>query len=142
MLCAVSRALLIPSERRFLFNSSVQQTDHLAQELEQSRAELLQLAARVQRLIGKRGEREALLQQLHRTATLPPGLKLSMPSYHLCSLCATGYAELAIQQVRGAAPGAKCDHCGQSAIVWVQLKPQTEHVEARTEPAAEPVTAQ
>jgi hypothetical protein len=41
-------------------------------------------------------------------------------------LCATGYAELAIHQVRGAAPEARCDHCGSPAIVWIQLKAQTE----------------
>jgi hypothetical protein len=101
-------------------------TDLLGQELETSRAELLELAARVQRLIGKRSERDALLQQIHCGASFPPGVKLSMPAYHLCSLCATGYAELAIEQVRGAAPSAKCDHCGQPALVWVQLKPQTQ----------------
>jgi hypothetical protein len=99
--------------------------DALAAELAQSRAELLRLAARVQRLIGKRSEREALLEQLHRSASRPPGLKISMPSFHVCSLCATSYAELAIHQVRGAAPEAKCDHCGQPAIVWIQLKAET-----------------
>jgi hypothetical protein len=109
----------------FAVNQQVHSTDLLAAELAQSREELLQLAARVQRLIGKRGEREALLQQLHRTATLPAG-KLSMPCYNVCSLCATGYAELAIHQVRGAAPEAKCDHCGSPAIVCIQLKSQTE----------------
>jgi hypothetical protein len=102
------------------------ETDSLAEELQQSRADLLQLAARVQKLIGKRGEREALLQRLQRTAALPHGAHVSMPCYHLCSLCATSYAELAIHQVRGAAPESKCDHCGSPALVWVQLKEQPE----------------
>jgi hypothetical protein len=105
-----------------LLNRVVHQEDLLAAELERSRADLLDLAARVQRLIGKRGEREALLERLSRTATMPSSAPRSMPTRYLCSLCATGYASLSIQQVRGAAPGAKCDHCGQPAMVWVQLK--------------------
>jgi hypothetical protein len=111
----------------YVVNQRVHSTDPLADELAQSRQELLELAARVQRLIGKRGEREALLQRLHRAATMPAG-KLSMPCYNVCSLCATGYADLAIYQVRGAAPEAKCDHCGSPAIVWIQLKSQEEAV--------------
>src|SRR4051812_30884037 len=109
---------------RVACNEPVQQStsDSLAAELEQSRADLLQLAERVQRLIGKRSEREALLERLQRTASLPTGMKVSMPSYYVCSLCATSYAEIAIHQVRGAAPGAKCDHCGGPAMVWIQLK--------------------
>ena len=125
MLGAISRLPPIFNTTRFLLNRWVHSTDPLAAELAQSRADLLELAARVQRLIGKRGEREALLQRLHRTATLPTG-KLSMPCFNVCSLCATGYAELAIHQVRGAAPEAKCDHCGSPAMVWIQLKAQTE----------------
>jgi hypothetical protein len=108
-----------------LLNQPVHSLDPLAAELAQSREELLQLAARVHRLIGKRGEREALLRQLRRTATLPAS-NPSMPCYNVCSLCATGYAELAIHQVRGAAPEAKCDHCGSPAMVWIQLRSQTE----------------
>jgi hypothetical protein len=104
----------------------VQQPDSLTVELEQSRAELLELAAKVQRLIGKRSEREALLQRLHRSAAMPTGIRPAMPSHHLCSLCATDYASLPIQNVRGVTPGTKCDHCGQPAIVWIQLKREEE----------------
>jgi hypothetical protein len=101
--------------------------DALAAQLAQSRSDLLELAGRVQRLIGKRSEREVLLRRLRRTAGMPAGIKrAAMPSHHLCSLCATEYAEMAIHNVRGASPGAKCDHCGQPAIVWIQLKPQAE----------------
>ena len=109
-------------------NRVVQQIDSLAAELDQSREELLQLAARVQKLIGKRSERDALLQQLRRIASMSAGPKISMPAYHLCSLCATGYTELSIHQVRAAAPEARCDHCGGPAMVWVQLKALAEPV--------------
>jgi hypothetical protein len=127
LLGAKSRAPPIFKTVSFSVNQQVHSTDSLAAELAQSREELLELAARVQRLIGRRGEREALIQRLHRTATLPAG-KLSMPCFNVCSLCATGYAELAIHQVRGAAPEAKCDHCGSLAIVWIQLKSQAEGI--------------
>jgi hypothetical protein len=123
---AIYRAPLMAKLRRSGANVCVQESDSLTNELEQSRAELLQLAARVQRLIGKRGERDALLQRLRRTASMPGSVKISMPAYHLCSLCATSYAELAIHQVRGAAPGTKCDQCGEPALVWVQLKARDE----------------
>jgi hypothetical protein len=123
---AISRSPLMANPPRSCANVSVQASDSLTTELEQSHADLLQLAARVQRLIGKRGEREALLRRLQRTASMPETVKISMPAYHLCSLCATSYAELAIHQVRGAAPGTKCDQCGEPALVWVQLKARDE----------------
>jgi hypothetical protein len=104
--------------------------DPLTAELEQSRTDLLELAARVQRLIGKRSEREELLQRLHRSASMPAPVRRVMPSYRLCSLCATEYADLAIQNVRGATPGTKCDQCGQPAIVWIQLKAGAENHQA------------
>jgi hypothetical protein len=115
----------------------VHEPDTLTAELEQARSDLLELAARVRRLISKRSEREALLQRLHRCASLPTPAIQPMPARHLCSLCATSYADLAIQNVRGATPGAKCDHCGQSAIVWIQLKSENS---AAHEASAAPLT--
>lgn len=95
--------------------------DSLATELEQSRSELQELSARVQRLIGKRTQRQVMLQQLRRGASIPM-LDIATESHYLCSLCATSFASRAIQNVRDAGPGLKCDCCGQPAIVWLELK--------------------
>jgi hypothetical protein len=103
-----------------------QQLDSLAEQLEQSRSELLELTARVHRLIGERTQRQALLQRIHRGAPIS-ALQLAAESHYLCSLCATGYATRAIQNVRSVTPGATCDHCHQPAIVWLELKPEQEH---------------
>jgi hypothetical protein len=113
---------------RLASNSGVQETDPLTAELAQSRSELLKLAERVQRLIGKRSERQALLQQIHRSAGVGAPIARAMPAHYLCSVCATHFANLAIQNVRGATPGTTCDQCGDPALVWVQLKfaPETE----------------
>lgn len=57
---------------------------------------------------------------------MPATLQIDFDSHYLCSLCATDYSKRAIQHVRGVSPGVKCDHCGQPAIVWLQLKPENE----------------
>ena len=103
-------------------NPVQQPSDSLAEQLEQSRSELLELTARVHRLIGKRSQRQALLERIHRGASIST-LQLA-ESHYLCSLCATGYATRAIQNVRSVTPGATCDHCHQPAIVWLELKPE------------------
>ena len=105
----------------------MQETDTLAEELAQSRSELLELSERVQRLIGKRTQRHVLLERLHRTATMPTTLQINNDSHYLCSLCANDYAKRAIQHVRAVTPGVKCDHCGQPAIVWLELKTEEDH---------------
>ena len=106
----------------FLLNGCVQQVDSLTEALEQSRSELLELSARVQRLIGKRERRQVLLQRLRRGASIPASLQMATESHYLCSLCATSFASRAIQNVRSPASGQKCDCCGQPAIVWLELK--------------------
>lgn len=101
----------------------MQEKDALAVELEKTHDEILRLAERVKRLVVKRSEREVFLQGLHRTTGMPGRLCPAQPSPHyLCSLCATEFAELAIEHVRGCSPGHKCDQCGQPAIIWIQLK--------------------
>jgi hypothetical protein len=106
------------------FNGGVQR-DALAEELDKSRDELLQLAERVKRLVVKRSEREVFLQRLHR-GQIPSSVRAVATPHHLCSLCAAEYAAMAIEHVRGCAPGIKCDQCGQPAIIWVQLKSDTD----------------
>ena len=92
-------------------------------ELERSRAEILQLAERVKKLVSKRNEREALVQRLRQTGS---GMARPMPSlhqaYYLCGLCATDHASAAIEHVRASPSGTRCDHCGQPAIMWIELK--------------------
>lgn len=127
-LCATSRQLPIGAAFGNLLNGAVQQVDSLATELEQSRSELQELSARVQRLIGKRTQRQVMLQQLRRGAPIPM-LHIPTESHYLCSLCATSFASRAIQNVRGVGPGMKCDCCGQPAIVWLELKCEEEHDE-------------
>jgi len=94
------------------------------QQIEASRQEIVQLAERVKRLVAKRNERDLLVQRLSQTARrqTPIGVPIPLQSFHLCSLCATDHASAAIEHVRGCAPGSKCEHCGQPAIMWVELK--------------------
>ncbi|HUS35560.1 MAG TPA: hypothetical protein VM680_09440 [Verrucomicrobiae bacterium] len=109
-----------------MLNHVVQQVDSLTEALEQSRSELLELSARVQRLIGKRERRQVLLQRLRRGASIPTSLQMPSESHYLCSLCATSFASRAILNVRSPGPGQRCDCCGQPAIVWLELKCETE----------------
>lgn len=122
LLWAPTRQLLIGAARAFLFNDFVQQLDSLTTELEQSRSELLELSARVQRLIGKRTQRQVMLQRLRRGSSISASLQIPTESHYLCSLCATSFASRAIQNVRGVGTDVKCDCCGQPAIVWLELK--------------------
>lgn len=94
---------------------------NLESELERSREEILQLAERVKRLVSKRNEREALVQRLRRSGS-PRPVPALREAFHLCSLCATDHASAAIEHVRACAPGSRCDHCGEAAIMWIELK--------------------
>jgi hypothetical protein len=97
----------------------------LGAELENSRVEIVKLAERVHRLVAKRNEREALVQRLRRSVQCPGSLAKSSEEnrpLHLCGLCATDHAAAAIEHVRACAANSKCDHCGQPAVMWIQLK--------------------
>jgi hypothetical protein len=95
----------------------------LSDELEQSRVELLQLAERVKRLVEKRNERETLVQQFRRATAVPSLVSAgrSKRTFDLCSLCATERTTETVEHVRASSAGSKCDHCGQPAIMWIQL---------------------
>jgi hypothetical protein len=90
-------------------------------QLEESRAEILELAERVKKLVAKRSEREAMVQQFRQATGSPRPLQPKL-IWNFCSSCATNHTHETFERVRGCGPATLCDTCRQPAIISIQFK--------------------